>query len=53
MGKYLSCMQRPEACWQGEINPKNLQAGVLRRLMFNPNFEHLKAELSGFMSKIA
>ena len=53
MEKYLSCMQRPQDCWLGEINQKNLQAGVLRRLMYNPNFDHMKEEMRQFMDKIA
>lgn len=52
MEKYLACMQRPQECWLGEINEKNLQAGLLRRLMYNPNFEQLEDAMRNFLEKI-
>ena len=52
MDKYTACTLHAEACWLGEINDKNLKAGVLRRLMYNPNFESLKLSLQQFIEKL-
>ena len=34
---------------QGEITERNLQAGILRRLMYNPNFDLLKVSMKRFI----
>lgn len=52
MEKYLACMRRPQECWLGEINEKNLKAGNLRRLMYNPNFPALKVALQEFIQTL-
>jgi esterase/lipase len=52
MEKYYACMMRPRDCWQGEITEKNLEAGVLRRLMYNPNFAQLRTSLESFIGKL-
>jgi esterase/lipase len=52
MEKYNACMMHPKECWLGEITEKNLEAGVLRRLMYNPNFMGLKKSLSLFISNL-
>lgn len=53
MEKYLACMQNPDDCWLGEVNEKNLKAGMLRRLMYNPNFAALKLSLQQFIERLA
>lgn len=50
--KYNVCSLHPEDCWQGEINDKNLKAGMLRRLMYNPNFESLKISMAQFIERL-
>jgi len=52
MGKYDACSMHPHECWQGEITPGNLEAGILRRLMYNPNFAALKTSLKRFIDNL-
>jgi len=49
MEKYTACTAHPERALQGEITEKNLQAGILRRLMYNPNFAGLKVSMKRFI----
>jgi hypothetical protein len=51
MGKYAACLKYPEQDFQGEINEKNLAAGILRRLMYNPNFVALKVSMQKFIDQ--
>jgi len=52
MEKYNACMMHPKECWQGEVTLANLNAGTLRRLMYNPNFAALKVSIAGFIDKL-
>jgi esterase/lipase len=52
MEKYEMCLKHPQRMLQGEITPENLQAGVVRRLMFNPNFELLKISMQKFIGSL-
>lgn len=52
MEKYLACTRHPKDCWQGEVIPANLNAGTLRRLMYNPNFAELKVSLAKFIDSL-
>lgn len=52
MGKYEACLRHPEQDWQGEITGKNLTAGILRRLTYNPNFAALKVSMQGFIDEL-
>lgn len=52
MEKYETCSMHPKDCWQGEILEKNLQAGLLRRLMYNPHFSALKISLKLFIESM-
>lgn len=52
MEKYDICTRQPNTCWLGEITGKNLEAGVLRRLMYNPNFAALKISLKQFIDNL-
>jgi esterase/lipase len=49
MEKYEACKRHPEEYCLGEVTEKNLQAGILRRLMYNPSFPALKASLLQFI----
>lgn len=49
MDKYAVCTQYPDECWSGEITENNLAAGILRRLMYNPNFTALKTSIRQFI----
>ena len=50
--KYAACNRHPEQAWQGEITEQNLKAGMLRRLMYNPNFAALKVSMRQFIDKL-
>ncbi|WP_435627436.1 alpha/beta hydrolase [Candidatus Ferrigenium straubiae] len=52
MEKYNACNNRREEVWQGEITEANLKAGVLRRLMYNPNFAALKVSMKRFIDSL-
>jgi len=52
MEKYVACTMHPSECWLGEILEKNLEIGVLRRLMYNPNFAALKKSLKLFIDNL-
>ncbi len=48
--KYAACLKHPDQDWQGEVTEKNLAAGILRRLTYNPNFAALKASMQRFIA---
>ncbi|MBI3903519.1 MAG: alpha/beta fold hydrolase [Nitrosomonadales bacterium] len=50
--KYAACIQHPDAAWQGEITPANLEVGMLRRLMFNPNYAALEDSMKRFVESL-
>ena len=52
MGKYAACIEHPEQTLQGELTEQNLKAGILRRLMYNPNFAALKVFMRQFIDKL-
>ena len=52
MEKYSACMTRSGQILQGEITEKNLQGGIVRRLMYNPNFTALEASMRRFIDKL-
>ena len=52
MEKYAACLKHPEQDLQGEITEKNLKAGILRRLMYNPNFAALKVSMQRFIDDL-
>jgi esterase/lipase len=45
MEKYVACTTKPQEDLQGELTEVNLKAGIMRRLMYNPNFAGLKRSL--------
>lgn len=52
MEKYRACVMGLEQVAQGEITPENLQMGVMRRLMYNPNFASLKISMQKFIGSL-
>jgi hypothetical protein len=52
MEKYSACMSHTGQILQGEITEENLKAGVLRRLMYNPNFDLLEVSMRRFIDKL-
>lgn len=47
---YATCLRNDSAINRGEINPNNLQQGVMKRLMSNPKFAQLKQSLMEFIA---
>ena len=47
--KYIACRTHPAQVSQGEITPENLQAGIMRRLMFNPDFAGMTNSMRQFI----
>jgi esterase/lipase len=47
--KYVACLEHPEDDLQGEVTKKNLAAGIMRRLTYNPSFSMLKTSLKVFL----
>ena len=52
MERYAACLAHPEQDFQGEVTTKNLESGVMRRLMYNPNFDALKDSLQSFIERL-
>jgi esterase/lipase len=52
MERYAACLKYPEQDFQGELTEKNLEAGILRRLMYNPNFAALKVSMQRFIDEL-
>lgn len=51
--KYIVCRTRPAEVAQGEITADNLQSGIMRRLMYNPNFSGMTANMTDFIKTLA
>jgi hypothetical protein len=52
MGKYAACMQNSPGILQGEVTQQNLQAGLMRRLMYNPHFAELRLSMQQFIGSL-
>jgi esterase/lipase len=52
MEKYDVCIKNSSTDFQGEITGKNLAAGILRRLMYNPNYAALEVSMQRFIDKL-
>ncbi|MDX8380155.1 MAG: alpha/beta fold hydrolase [Gallionella sp.] len=52
MEKYTACIEHPENANRGEITPKNLAIGLLRRLTYNPRFAQLETIMAQFINKL-
>ena len=52
MEKYAACNGRPKEDLQGELTKENLKAGILRRLMYNPNFSELELSMKKFIDSL-
>ncbi len=49
---YASCVRNAPTINRGEINPENLQQGMMKRLMTNPKFAQLKISLRKFIESL-
>ncbi len=52
MEKYAACNTKQAADFQGELTEANLKAGILRRLMYNPNFTALEGAMKKFIQSL-
>ena len=52
MEKYEACNNGHEGVMLGEVTETNLRAGILRRLMYNPNFAALKVSMKRFIDAL-
>jgi len=52
MEKYAACRRNFPAVLQGEITAHNLQAGVMRRLAYNPHFRALESSMQKFIENL-
>jgi hypothetical protein len=52
MGQYDACNKNPKRDLQGELTEENLKGGVMRRLMYNPNFAALKVSIKRFIDNL-
>lgn len=50
--KYAACLSYPERDFQGEVTVKNLGAGIMRRLMYNPHFAALEQSMQKFIEQL-
>jgi len=48
--KYAVCNNNPRQVLQGELTEKNLKAGIIRRLMYNPEFSSLRDSMRKFIN---
>lgn len=53
MDKYEACKKHHKENWRGELTEKNLETGVLLRLMYNPNFSALKNSIQRFIDNLS
>jgi len=51
--KFVACNNNPKEDLQGELTDKNLKAGILRRLMYNPSFTELKTSMRKFIDDLS
>jgi esterase/lipase len=52
MEKYAACSRNTSMVLQGEVTAENLQAGTLRRLMYNPHFAALRISMQKFIESL-
>lgn len=52
MEKYEACNSGQAGVLQGEITAANLKAGILQRLMYNPNFASLEVSMQRFIEDL-
>ena len=52
MDKYQACLDKSNAAFQGEVTSGNLGKGLLRRLMYNPNYAALKDSMRRFIEQL-
>ncbi len=46
---YRACRARDADAWLGEVTERNLQHGILRRLMYNPHYAEMESSMRKFI----
>jgi hypothetical protein len=44
-----ACRKPSAEVWYGEVNERNLQRGLLRRLMYNPHYTEMESSMRKFI----
>ncbi len=47
--RYKACMSQPREVWWGEVSERNLEHGLLRRLMYNPHYAAMETSMLKFI----
>lgn len=47
--RYKACMSLPREVWWGEVSERNLEHGLLRRLMYNPHYAAMETSMLEFI----
>ena len=47
--RYKACMLQHGEVWWGEVSERNLEHGLLRRLMYNPHYAAMEASMQKFI----
>jgi len=50
--KYAACNNNPQHDLQGELTEHNLKTGIIRRLMYNPEFPRLRVSMREFIDHL-
>lgn len=51
--RYVMCLKAKQDVSLGEVNERNLQHGLLRRLTFNPHFDKMETSMQRFLKEIS
>ncbi|MFH0933828.1 MAG: alpha/beta fold hydrolase [Pseudomonadota bacterium] len=49
---YKACHAQKADVWLGEVNERNLERGLLRRLMYNPHYAAMEASMQRFIESL-
>ncbi|MBA4381027.1 MAG: hypothetical protein C0406_00530 [Sideroxydans sp.] len=50
--RFATCASNEQSVFLGEVNEKNLQNGLLRRLTFNPHYTVMEASMQRFIKEL-
>lgn len=50
--KYIVCRTHPSQVTQGELTAENLHSGIMRRLMYNPNYTAMTEAMTAFIKTL-
>jgi len=50
--EHYSACRSSQVAWLGEVTPQNLKYGLLRRLMYNPQYAAMEAAMRNFIERL-